>query len=65
MPFDASIVLVNGQQFVTLRDAIQHFGKTTPKRERNHRVVATSLTNAAEGRDCVMHARIATLQGVK
>jgi hypothetical protein len=67
-PFDAPIVLAKGKQLVTLRDAIQHFGKTTPKRERNHPSVvlaATILTNAAEGRDLVMHARIATLRGVK
>jgi hypothetical protein len=67
-PFDAPIVLANGMQLVTLRDAIQHFGKTTAKRERNHPSVvlaATILTNAAEGRDLVMHARIATLRGVK
>ena len=66
-PFDAPIVLPNGKQFVTLRDAIQHLCETTPKRDRNHpRVVlaATILTNVAEGRDLVMHARIAVLRAL-
>jgi hypothetical protein len=48
-PFDAPIVLANGKQLVTLRDAIRQFGKTMPKRERNHPSVllaATILTNA-------------------
>ena len=65
--FDDPIVLPDGKQFVTLRDAIQHLGETTPKRDRNDpRIVlaATILTDAAEGRDLAMHARIARLRAL-
>jgi hypothetical protein len=66
-PFDAPITLTDGKRLVTLRDAIQHLGETTLARERNHPSVvlaSTILTNAAEGRDLVMHARIATLRAL-
>ena len=66
-PFDAPIVLPNGKRLTPLRDAIQHLSETVPKREHNHpRIVlaATVLTDAAEGRDFVMHARIAVLRAL-
>jgi hypothetical protein len=50
-----------------IKDAIDHLSKTVPKAERDHPKVltaATCLTTAAEGRDLVMHARIATLQAL-
>ena len=63
--FDAHLSAT--QSFGTLPTAL-HRGRlsgmaTTPIRERNHPSVvlaATILTNAAKGRDFVMHARIAT-----
>jgi hypothetical protein len=64
-PFDAPIVLADGKRLVTLRDAIKHLGETIPKREHGHpRIViaATVLTDAAEGRDFLMHARIAVIR---
>jgi hypothetical protein len=63
--FDAPIVLPDGNELVTLRDAIRHLSEPVPPRERQHPAVllaATVLTDAAEGRDLVMHARIATLR---
>jgi len=57
----------NGKRLATLRDAIQHLSETVPKREHNRpRIVlaATVLTDAAEGRDFVMHARIAVLRAL-
>ena len=65
--FDAPIILPNGKKLVTLNDAIDYLGKSVPKAEHQNRkvlIAATSLTNAAEGRDLVMHARIATLQAL-
>ncbi|MBR1031908.1 MULTISPECIES: hypothetical protein [Bradyrhizobium] len=65
--FDAPIVLADGKQLVTLRDAIRHLVDTVPARERKHPrvlVAATVLTDAAEGRDLVMHARIAMLRAL-
>jgi hypothetical protein len=65
--FDDPIILLDSKKLVSLRDAIKHLGETVPKRERNHpRVViaATVLTDAAEGRDFVMHARIAVLRAL-
>jgi hypothetical protein len=65
--FDDPIVLPDGKKLVTLRDAIQHLGETVPKRERDHPAVllaATMLTNCAEGRDFIMHARIAVMKAL-
>jgi hypothetical protein len=65
--FDAPIILSNGKKLVTLRDAIKHLGETVPERERNHPKIltaATVLTDAAEDRDFLMHARIAVLRAL-
>ena len=65
--FDDPIGLPGGKRLVTLRDAIQHLGKTVPKREHDHPAVllaATVLTSAAEGRDFLMHARIAVMKAL-
>jgi hypothetical protein len=40
--FDEPIVLKDGTILRTLRDAIQYFGKTVPKTERDHRKVTTA-----------------------
>jgi hypothetical protein len=66
--FDDPILLPSGLKLVTLKDAIDHLSKTVPKADHDHPKVltaATCLTNAAEGRDLVMHARIATLQALQ
>ena len=66
-PFDAPIVLPDGKRLATLRDAIRHLSETIPKREHDHpRIViaATVLTDAAEGRDFLMHARIAVIRAL-
>lgn len=65
--FDDPIELPNGTVLKTLRDAIQYLSKTTPKAEHDHPAVltaATILTQAAEGRDFMMHAHIATLRAM-
>jgi hypothetical protein len=57
--FDNPVVPPDGKKLVTLRDAIQHLSETVPKREHDHPAVllaATTLTNAAEGRDFMMRA---------
>lgn len=57
-----------GRQLVTLRDAIKHLTDTIPKSDYDHPKVLhapTSLTNGADGRDFVMHARIAVIQALK
>ena len=53
---------------MTQKDTIDHPSKTVPKAELQHRkvlVAATCLANAAEGRDQIMHARIATRQALQ
>jgi hypothetical protein len=65
--FDDPIQLPDGRKLLTLKDAIEHLAKTVPRKDRNHPKVltaATILTNAAEGRDFMMHARIAALQAL-
>ncbi|KRR03197.1 hypothetical protein CP49_04490 [Bradyrhizobium valentinum] len=57
-----------GRRLVTLRNAIKHLSKTVPKSEHDHPKVqhaAASLAGAAEGRDFVMHARIAVIQALE
>jgi hypothetical protein len=64
---DDPILLPDGKKLITLKDAIEHLSKTTPKNDHNHPKVltaATILTNAAEGRDFLIHARIATSQAL-
>jgi hypothetical protein len=66
-PFDAPIVLPDGKRLAILRDAIRHLSETIPKRDHDHpRVViaAAALTDAAEGRDFVLHARIAAIRAL-
>lgn len=49
---------------MTLKNAIDHLSKAVPKSDHDHPkvlIAATCLTNAAEGRDLIKHARIATL----
>ena len=65
--FDAPIVLPDGKQLVTLRDAIRHLVHTVPAHKRKHPrvlVAATVLIDAAEGRDFMMHARIAVIRAL-
>jgi hypothetical protein len=65
--FDEPIVLADGKQLVTLRDAIRHLVDTVPARERKHPrvlVAATVLIDAAEGRDFIMHARVAVIRAL-
>ena len=60
-------MLPDGKTLRTLRDAIHHLAKTVPKRERNHPAVllaATIVSNAAEGRDFVFHARVAVMKAL-
>ena len=65
--FGDPIVLPDGRQLVTLRDAIRHLVDTVPARERKHPrvlIAATVLTDADEGRDFMMHARIAVIRAL-
>jgi hypothetical protein len=65
--FGDPIVLPDGRQLVTLRDAIRHLVDTVPARERKHShvlIAATVLTDAAEGRDFMMHARVAVIRAL-
>jgi hypothetical protein len=67
-PFDDPIELEDGTTLRTLRDAIKYLGKSVPKAEHDHPAVltaATIITQAAEGRDLIMHARIATLKAIR
>ena len=65
--FDDPIPLPDGGELLTLKDAIEYLAKTVPKKDHNHPAVLTAaiiLTNAAEGRDFMLHAQIATLQAL-
>ena len=65
--FDNPIVLPDGKKLVTLRDAIHHLAKTVPKCDRYHPAVvlaATIVSNAAEGKDFMLHARIAVMKAL-
>jgi len=67
MRFAEPIVLEDGSQLATLRDAIAHLAKLIPKAERNMPEILTAsdlLTNAAEHGGPVEFARIATLQAI-
>jgi hypothetical protein len=64
--FDDPIAPPNGTKLNTLR-AIKRLSETVPKRECDHPAVllaATVVTNPAEGRDFMMHARIAVLKAL-
>ena len=60
--FDDPIVLPDGKKLSTPRDAINYLSEAVPKRDHKHPTAATILTNAAESRDFMMHARIAVLR---
>jgi hypothetical protein len=65
--FDDPIVLPDGTKLVSLRDAIRHLSETVPKRDHDHPAVllaATILTNCAEDRDFILHARIAVMKAL-
>jgi hypothetical protein len=66
-PFDEPIELEDGTTLRTLRDAIQYFGKTVPKSEREHPTVTTAadhLTRSAEQNYPMFFAHAATLQAI-
>jgi hypothetical protein len=59
-------VLTDGTTLRTLRDAISYLGKSVPKSDHTHPVIVTAatVTQAAEGKDFIMHASIATLKAI-
>lgn len=65
--FEESIVLDDGTELATLRDAIHYLAKTVPKAERYHEKVlsaADHLTRSAEHGYPLFFARAATLQAI-
>ena len=63
-PFEDPIPLPRGGPLVTLQDAASYIMKL-PKAEQNHEAWQTAiacLIGAAEGRDFLMHARLACAQ---
>ena len=65
--FDEPIVLADGTTLRTLRDAIQHLGRTVPKAEQKHEKVmnaADHLARSAEQNYPMYFARAATLQAI-
>jgi hypothetical protein len=66
--FEDPILLLDGTQLRTLRDAISHLAKSIPQAEQDMPEFLTAaeiLTNAAEREcACVFLARIATLQAI-
>lgn len=65
-PFDDAVPLPGGGSLVTLEDAAQHIQRL-PKAEaqRAHwQLAVETLINCAEGRDFLMHARIAVLRSL-
>jgi hypothetical protein len=64
--FDDPIVLPDGRELVTLRDAAEHvqrLPKATQKQQEWLRAVRI-LIATAEGRDFLMHSRIAMMQAI-
>jgi hypothetical protein len=64
--FEDSILLPDGRQLVTLMEAADYIMKL-PKAEQKHEKWQTAihcLLGAAEGRDFIMHARIAVMQAL-
>jgi hypothetical protein len=64
--FDDPVILPDGRELRTLRDAASHIQKL-PKAEASkpHWQMATKiLIETAEGRDFLMHARIAMTQAI-
>jgi hypothetical protein len=66
--FDDPILLPDGTQLKTLREAIAYLAKTVPKAEQNNPKVLTAaemLTNGAERESAwLFFARAATLQAI-
>jgi hypothetical protein len=64
--FDDPIHLEDGRQLLTLRDAARYIQNLPPAEQTKlHWQTATSiLITVAEGRDFVMHARIAMLRAI-
>jgi hypothetical protein len=65
-PFDDPVHLEDGRQLVTLRDAARYIQQLpAADQTKPHWQTATSiLITVAEGRDFVMHARIAMLRAI-
>ena len=64
--FEDPILLPDGCKLLTLKDAANYITKL-PKAEQNHERWQTAihcLLGAAEGRDFIMHARIAVMQAL-
>jgi hypothetical protein len=65
--FDEPIVLDDGTNLTTLRDAIHYLATTVPKAEQDHEKVLTAadhLTRSAEQGYPMFFARAATLQAI-
>jgi hypothetical protein len=65
--FDEPIVLDDGTELATLRDAIRYLADTVPKAEQDHEKVlsaADHLTRSAEQGYPLFFARAATLQAI-
>jgi hypothetical protein len=65
-PFEDPIILPDGRELVTLKDAADFIMKL-PKAEQKHEKWQTAvrcLIGAAEGRDFLMHARIGVMQAL-
>lgn len=65
--FDDPIDLPAGARLVTLRDAAHHI-TALPKRvaaSEPWRIATKQLIDAAEGRNFIMHARIARAEGIE
>jgi hypothetical protein len=65
-PFDDPIPLPGGGYLVTLKDAARHFQELPAAEQlaREWEIAAEILMDTAEGRDFLMHARIATLRAL-
>jgi hypothetical protein len=64
--FDDPIALPSGRQLVTLEEAARYIQKL-PKaeQEREHwRIAVATLIDCAEGRDFLLHARVAVLRAL-
>ena len=65
--FDEPIVLDDGTELTTLRDAIQYLARTVPKAERDHEkvlIAADHLARSAEQGYPLFFARAATLGAI-
>jgi len=65
--FAEPIVLDDGTELSTLRDAIRYLAETVPETERDHEKVlsaADHLTRSAEQNYPLFFARVATLQAI-